>query len=75
MKVYSNGHLETRSRATIVGAKKQLAEATQYQDWLRLGGRDGGIGDPSKEHGVKHRKVLCDLPYWQVCMRNHINFC
>ncbi len=33
---------------------EQLVQVAKYKSWLDLGGKDGGIGDPSKEHEVKH---------------------
>jgi hypothetical protein len=32
---------------------EQLAQVAKYKSWLELGGKDGGNGDPSKEHDVK----------------------
>ncbi len=45
-----------------------IKRANHYQQWLKFNNKDGGLGDPSKEHGVKHRNVLYNLPYWQVCI-------
>jgi hypothetical protein len=36
----------------IVMVDEQLVQVAKYKSWLDLGGKDGGIGDPSKE--VKH---------------------
>jgi hypothetical protein len=66
MKDHFNGQMETRSRPQIVSAEEQLKKAMQYQAWLNEGNKEGSIGDPSKDHGVKQRSLLYDLPYWQV---------
>jgi hypothetical protein len=36
----------------------------EYQTWRSVGNKEGGIGDFSKQHGVKRQSTLCDLPYW-----------
>jgi hypothetical protein len=69
MKSHFNGQLETWSIPKSVIVEEQLATTTKYQSWLRLGNRDGGVGDPSKQRGVKWLSILYDLPYWQVCLK------
>ncbi len=54
MKDHFNGWLETHPEPKIVMVDEQLVQVAKYESWLDLGGKDGGIGDPSKEHKVKH---------------------
>jgi len=68
MKDHFDGQIETRNKPINVTTEEQLAQAMEYQDWLNTGNNYNGVGDPSKEHGVKHRSVLYDLPYWKVNM-------
>lgn len=68
MKDHFDGQMETCSRPQTVSAEEQLKKAMQYQVWLNEGNKEGAIGDPSKDHGVKRRSLLYDLPYWQVCI-------
>jgi hypothetical protein len=63
MKDHFNGQLETCLKPKIVIVDEQLALVVKYKSWLELGGRDGGIGDPSKKHNLKHQNVFYDLPY------------
>jgi hypothetical protein len=58
-----NGKIETRSRPRLVIVEKQLDQVNHYQTWLNLGNKNSGLGDPSKEHGVKHMSLLYNLPY------------
>ncbi len=53
MKGHFNGQLETHSRRKSIIAEEQLAIAAKYQSWLRSGNKDSGVGDCSKQHGVK----------------------
>jgi len=46
--------VETHPKPKIVMVDEQLVQVAKYKSWLDLGGKDGGIGDPSKEHEVKH---------------------
>jgi hypothetical protein len=64
MKGHFNGQLKILSRPKSIIAKEQLAIMAKYQSWLILGNKDGGVGDPSKQHGVKQCSTLYDLPYW-----------
>jgi hypothetical protein len=47
------GQLETCMRPKVVIAKEQLSQAHEYQTWRSVSNKEGGIGDPSKQHGVK----------------------
>jgi hypothetical protein len=58
MKDHFNGQLETRPKPKIIITYEQLAQVAEYKSWLELGGRDGGIKDPSKEHNVKHLSIF-----------------
>jgi hypothetical protein len=53
MKGHFDGLLETRSRPESVTTEEQLAQVVEYQSLLRSSNRDGKVGDPSKQHGVK----------------------
>jgi hypothetical protein len=57
-----NGMLETQNRPCLVTTQKQLYRTNHYKQWLNSSNRQGGLGNPSKEHGVKCRNVLSDLP-------------
>jgi hypothetical protein len=58
-----NGKIEMRSRPHLVTVEEQLDWVNHYQVWLNLGNKDSGLGDPSKEHGVKSKSLLYNLPY------------
>jgi hypothetical protein len=58
MKVHFNGRLKTRPKLKTITIDEQLAWIAKYKSWLELGGKDGGIGDPSKEHDMKMLNVL-----------------
>jgi hypothetical protein len=58
VKNHFNVQLELRPKPKIVIVDEQLAQVAYYKSWLELGGRDGGIGDPSKEHNVKHQSIF-----------------
>jgi len=68
MKYHFDGQIETHNKPKNVTVEEQLAWAKEYQDWLNMGNKHNGVDDPSKEHGVKRRSVLYDLPYWKVNM-------
>lgn len=53
----------------VVTTEEQIHRANEYQTWLREGNKEGGVGDPSKIHGVKMRSILHDLPYWKVMIK------
>jgi hypothetical protein len=59
-----NGNIETCSKPHVVTIEEQLDRVNHYQTWFNLGIKDSGLGDPSKEHGVKRKSLLYDLPYW-----------
>jgi hypothetical protein len=40
--------------------------ATTTTTWIDSGFAHGAHGDPSKDHGVKRRSILYDLPYFGV---------
>ncbi len=43
-----------------------LSHATRTSTWIDNGFAHGAQGDPSKDHGVKRRSILYDLPYFGV---------
>ncbi len=51
------------SKLKRVTTKEQLAMFLEYQALVESRNREGGVGDPSKEHSVKWCNVLCNLPY------------
>ncbi len=53
MKDHFDGQIETHSKPRTVTTKEHLARTKEYQDWLNMGNKHNGVGDPSKEHGVK----------------------
>lgn len=66
MKDHFNGREEARGKPDGVTAEEQVHRALEYRNWLDEGNREGGVGDPSKVHGVKRRSILHNLPYWKV---------
>lgn len=68
MKDHFSGQLETCLKLKRVTTKEQLATFLEYQTWVKSGNREGGVGEPSKEHGVKWVCVLYDMPCWHVCI-------
>jgi hypothetical protein len=46
--------------------KEILSWATPTTAWIDSGFAHGAQGDPSKDHGVKRRSILYDLPYFGV---------
>jgi hypothetical protein len=54
MKDHFDGQIETHNKPRNIMVEEQLARAKEYQDWLNMGNNRNGVGDPSKEHGVKH---------------------
>ena len=66
MKDHFNGREEVRGKPSVVTAEEQVSRANEYQKWLDKGNREGGVGDPSKVHGVKRKSILHNLPYWKV---------
>ena len=66
MKGHFNGREETRGKPNTVTVEEQVHRAIEYENWFREGNKEGGVGDPSKVHGVKRRSILYKLPYWKV---------
>jgi hypothetical protein len=62
MKGHFNGQLETCVKLKRVTTKEQLVAFLEYQAWVESRNKEGGVGDPSKQHGVKWCNVLNDLP-------------
>jgi hypothetical protein len=58
-----NGKIEMRSRPCLVTIEEQLDLVNHYQAWFNLGNKDSGLRDPFKEHGVKCKSLLHNLPY------------
>ncbi len=46
--------------------EETLACAAEITTWLDVGFKHGAQGNPSKEHGVKRRLILYNLPYFTV---------
>ena len=49
-------------------ANEHVEQARVYQNWVDEGNKEGGVGDPSKMHGVKRRCISHNLLYWKVKM-------
>jgi hypothetical protein len=45
-----DGKLEIRIKPCLVTTHKQLDQANQFQQWLNLGNKEGGLGDLSEEY-------------------------
>jgi hypothetical protein len=58
MKCHFNDDIEDRPRPRVVIAEEQIQRAVDYEAWKAEGNREGGMGDPSKEHGVKRLSIL-----------------
>jgi hypothetical protein len=43
-----------------------LSRTTATTTWIDNGFAHGAQGDPSRDHGVKRRSILYDLPYFEV---------
>ena len=74
MKDHFNGCEEERGKPNVVTAEEQVHRASEYHNWLDEGNKEGGVGDPSKVHGVKRRSILHNLPYWKVMTKLHLHF-
>jgi hypothetical protein len=46
--------------------KEILSQATVTTTWINSGFAHGAQGNSSKDHGVKRRSILYDLPYFGV---------
>ena len=64
---------KNRGKPNVVNAEEQVERAIEYQNWLDEGNKEGGVGDPSKVHGVKRRSILHNLPYWKVMVELHLH--
>jgi hypothetical protein len=70
MKCHFNGKSENRNRPRVVIVEEQMQRATKFEEWKSVGNREGALGDPSKQHGMKRLSTLCHLPYWKVSHRH-----
>jgi hypothetical protein len=66
MKDHFNSQIENREMPGWVSVEEQVRYGEEYTAWKAAGNRDGGVGDPSKKHGVKRNSILFRLPYWKV---------
>jgi hypothetical protein len=66
VKDHFNGQIENREMPGQVSMEEQVWYGEEYAAWKAAGNCDGGIGDPSKKHGVKRNRILFRLPYWKV---------
>jgi hypothetical protein len=66
MKDHFNGEREDGGRPRLVIVANQMQHALEYEAWKTAGNREGSLGDPSKEHGVKRLSILFRLPYRKV---------
>jgi hypothetical protein len=58
MKCHFNVETEDRPRPRIVTMEEQIQCTVDYEAWKAAGNREGGMGDPSKEHGVKRLSII-----------------
>lgn len=67
-RAHCNNKSENKERPEPQTTTKLLDAASAYTMWIQgKGNRAGSKQDPSKEHGVKRRSCLYDLPYFEVC--------
>jgi hypothetical protein len=58
--------VEHGQRPSMPTIEQTLACAAEITMWLDVGFKHGAQGNPSKEHGVKRRLILYNLPYFTV---------
>ncbi len=66
-KKHFDNKVEYKSCPLMPTTKEILSRAaTTTTTWIDSGFAHGAHGDPSKDHGVKRRSILYDLPYFGV---------
>ncbi len=65
-KKHSDNNVEYKSRPLMPTTKEILSQATVTTTWINSGFAHGAQGNSSKDHGVKRRSILYDLPYFGV---------
>jgi hypothetical protein len=76
-KKHFDNKVEYKSHPLMPTTKEILSRATTTTTWIDSGFAHGAQGDPSKDHGVKRRSILYDLPYLGVsiyyfCYRSYL---
>ena len=74
MKEHFDDLMENRSKPRMVTVEDQIRHAQEYEAWKADGNREGGVGDPSKVHGMKRLSILFRLPYWKVSDNGHYHY-
>ncbi len=65
-KKHFNNKVEYKSLPLMPTTEEILSWATTTTTWIDSGFAYGAQGDPSKDHGVKRRSILYDIPYFGV---------
>jgi hypothetical protein len=63
IKDHFDSQIEKREMPCQVSVEEQVRYSKEYATWKATGNCDGGLGDPSKKHGVKKNNILLRLPY------------
>jgi hypothetical protein len=64
-KKHFDNKVEYKSRPLMPTTEEILSHAVATT-WIDSGFAHGAQGDPSKDHGVKRRSIIYDLPYFGV---------
>ncbi len=65
-KKHFDNKVEYKSLPLMPTTEEILSWATTTTTWNDSGFAYGAQGDPSKDHGVKRRSILYDIPYFGV---------
>jgi hypothetical protein len=65
-KKHFDNKVEYKSCPLMPTTKEILSWVRTTTTWIDSGFAHGAQGDPSKDHGVKRRSILYDLPYFGV---------
>ncbi len=65
-KKHFDNKVEYKSRPLMPTTQEMLSRAAVTRTWIDSGFAQGAQGDPSKDHGVKRRSILYDLPCFVV---------
>jgi hypothetical protein len=65
-KKHFDNKVEYKSLPLMPTTEEILSWATTTTTWIDSGFAYGAQGDPSKDHGVKRRSILYDIPYFGV---------
>jgi DNA-directed RNA polymerase subunit RPC12/RpoP len=65
-KKHFDNKVEYKSGPLMSTIEEILSQVVATTTWINSGFAHGAQGDPSKDHGVKRRSILYDLPYFGV---------